>query len=190
MTNVNEFGLLATLLRYPEEGYEREAEQYRDFFAVNCPQIEAPLSAFLEQIRTLTLEAIQVLYTTTFDLNPVCSLELGWHLFGENYERGEFLVKMREQLRRYGIEESTELPDHLTHALELLGRMDSQNGTSFANACLFPALDKMHAEIIGKSNPFEGVFVAIERLLALRHPRNTPETHAPEPTFFILNQEG
>ncbi len=40
------------------------------------------------------------LYTRTFDLNPVCALEIGWHLFGEDYERGAFLVRMRDQLRR------------------------------------------------------------------------------------------
>src|SRR6266568_3182701 len=58
--------------------------------------------------------ARQELYVQTFEFNPACTLELGWHLFGENYERGEFLVRMREQLRRHGIAESNELPDHLT----------------------------------------------------------------------------
>jgi nitrate reductase delta subunit len=190
MTDKNEFGLLAALLRYPEEGCEREAERYRDFFAVNCPQIEAPLSAFLEQTRSLSLEDLQALYTSTFDLNPLCSLEVGWHLFGENYERGEFLVKMREELRRLGIVESTELPDHLTLALELLGDMETEEAPSFAAACLYPALDKMSAEITGKSNPYESVFLAIEGLLALRHPRHASETLEPETTFPILNQEG
>jgi nitrate reductase delta subunit len=190
MTNVNEFALLASLLRYPEEGYEREAELCRDFFAVNFPEIEVDLSAFLEQTRSLSVEELQVLYTSTFDLNPLCSLEVGWHLFGENYERGEFMVKMREELRRHGIAESTELPDHLTHALELLGCMEPQDAASFATACLFPALDKMRVEITGKSNPFESIFLAIDRLLATRYPRHTSETRAPESTFSILNQEG
>jgi nitrate reductase delta subunit len=190
MSDINEFAQLALLLSYPEEGHEREATRCRDFFAVDCPQLEAPLSAFLEQTRSLSLEDLQALYTSTFDLNPLCSLEVGWHLFGENYERGEFMVKMREEMRRYGIVESTELPDHLTHALELLGCMESQDATSFANACLFPALDKMRMEITGKSNPFENIFLAIEQLLTMRHPRHASETRAPEPAFSILNQEG
>jgi nitrate reductase delta subunit len=190
MADMNEFGLLAALLRYPEDGYEQEAERCCRFFAANYPQMEDPISQFFEQTRTLTLEALQALYTATFDLNPLCSLEVGWHLFGENYERGEFLVKMREELRRHGIVESTELPDHLTHALELLGRMEPQEASSFATACLFPALDKMVAEMAGKSNPFENVLLSVERLLALRYPRPAPETRAPEPAFSILNQEG
>jgi nitrate reductase delta subunit len=190
MADANEFGLLAVLLRYPEDGYKREAEQCCGILIANTSQLGAQLSNFLEQTRSLSVESLQVLYTTTFDLNPLCSLEVGWHLFGENYERGEFLVKMREELRRHGIEESTELPDHLTHSLELLDRMEPEEASSFATACLFPALDKMVAEMKGKSNSFEHVLLAIERLLALRYPRPALETHAHEPAFLILNQEG
>ena len=94
---------------------------------------------------------LQELYAATFDLDPHCSLEVGWHLFGENYERGEFLVKMRVELRRLGVGESTELPDHLTHALAALGRMEPQEAAEFATACLFPALDKMCAATAGAS---------------------------------------
>ena len=190
MADANEFGQLAVLLRYPEESYKRDAEQCCSFLSANISQLEAQLGNFIEQTRSLSLEALQALYTASFDLNPLCSLEVGWHLFGENYERGEFLVKMREELRRHGIAESTELPDHLTHALELLGRMEQQEAGSFVTACLFPALDKMVAEMKGKSNPFEDVLLAIECLLALRYPRPAPEARAPEPAFFILNQEG
>ena len=38
-------------------------------------------------------EQIQELYTRTFDINPVCTLEIGWHIFGEDYARGALLVK-------------------------------------------------------------------------------------------------
>jgi nitrate reductase delta subunit len=190
MANTNDFGLLATLLRYPEVNYNREAEQRCGFLIANIPQLETQLSNFLEQTRSLSGEALEALYTTTFDLNPLCSLEVGWHLFGENYERGEFLVKMRVELRRHGIEESTELSDHLTYALELLDRMEPEEASSFATACLFPALDKMVAEMKDKSNPFEDVLLAIERLLVLRYPRHALETRTPESAFFILNQEG
>src|SRR5215469_15396248 len=126
MAGANEFSLLAKLLRYPMEEYAHEAEECCAFFLDDCPQVGTRLRDFLEQIRPLALEDVQVLYTATFDLNPVCSLELGWHLFGENYERGELMVKMRAELRRHSIEESGELPDHLTHALELLGRMEQE----------------------------------------------------------------
>jgi nitrate reductase assembly molybdenum cofactor insertion protein NarJ len=87
--------------------------------------------------------AIQELYVQTFEFNPACTLEIGWHLFGENYERGEFLVRMREQLRRHGIAESTELPDHLTHLLALIPRMDRVEAAELAGQFVLPALAKI-----------------------------------------------
>ena len=190
MAKLNEFGLLASLLRYPEDNYLLDVERCREFFSIECANIGDPLQDFFEQIQPLTEEDIQVLYTSTFDLNPICSLEIGWHLFGENYERGEFLVKMRRELREHGVEELTELPDHLTHALEVLGRMEPQEASDFATLCIVPALEKMFRSIEGKSSPYELVLLAIGRLLTLRHPMPKSEMVMAQPAFHILNQEG
>ena len=190
MAAANEFGFLARLLRYPEEGYAHQAKQCCDVISPLWPEAGAPLCSFFENVRACSLEDLQTLYTATFDLNPLCSLEVGWHLFGENYERGEFLVKMRSELRRHDLAESSELPDHLSHALELLACMEQEDAASFATACLFPALDKMHKAIEGKSNPFELVLVAVERIMERRYPRPELGSPASQPAFCILNSEG
>jgi len=190
MVGGNEFELLAGLLRYPGEDYAGEAVRACRILADDGPEIGLLLQDFIEQTRGLSLEDLQVLYTTTFDLDPVCSLEVGWHLFGENYERGEFLVRMRGELRRLGVKESTELPDHLSHALEALGRMEPDEAGDFAAACLFPALDKMSAGMKGKSNPFENVLSAATRLLEHRYPRPEPAMVSAEPAFRILDSKG
>ncbi|HXX00646.1 MAG TPA: nitrate reductase molybdenum cofactor assembly chaperone [Candidatus Acidoferrales bacterium] len=190
MADANEFESLAALLRYPTEDYAREVVRSCKVLANDSPEIDLLLQHFVEQTRSLSLEDLQVLYTTTFDLDPVCSLEIGWHLFGENYERGEFLVRMRGELRRLGVKESTELPDHLSHALEALGRMEPDEAADFAAACLFPALDKMAAGIKGKSNPFENVLSAATRLLEHRYPRPEPAVVLAEPAFRILDSKG
>ena len=70
---------------------------------------------------------LEELYTRTFDINPVCSLETGWHLFGEDYNRGAFLVRMRGLLRQHGIEEGAELTDHLESALRVLSVMEPRS---------------------------------------------------------------
>jgi len=101
------------------------------------------LDRFAEQTASMTTEALQELYTQTFDLNPTCSLEVGWHLYGENYSRGEFLVAMRQTLRRLKVMETTELPDHLTHVLAAFGRMDTAEAGRFGPEFLLPALEKM-----------------------------------------------
>ena len=108
--------------------------------------------------------AMQELYVQTFEFNPACTLEIGWHLFGENYERGEFLVRMREQLRRHGIAETTELPDHLTHFLLLIPRMEHDEAAQLAGEFVLPALDKIQ---LADGNPYRPALEAIcEKLRA------------------------
>ncbi len=112
--------------------------------------------------------AMQELYVETFEFNPACTLEIGWHLFGENYERGEFLVRMREQLRRYGVTESTELPDHLVHLLALIERMERDEAAELAGQYLLPALAKIHAAV--KENAYEPLIAAVEAKLEADFP--------------------
>ncbi len=117
----------------------------------------------------------QELYVQTFEFNPACTLEIGWHLFGENYERGEFLVRMRGQLRRYEIAETTELPDHLTHVLRLIGRMEHDEAASLAGQVVLPALDKMQQP---EDNAYRATIEAIREKLRADFPdapRRRPE---------------
>ena len=111
---------------------------------------------------------MQELYVQTFEFNPACTLEIGWHLFGENYERGEFLVRMREQLRRHGIAESSELPDHLTHLLVLIGRMEHPEAAELAGQFLLPALAKVREALQDKA--YGSLVAAVEARLASDFP--------------------
>ena len=122
----------------------------------------------------------QELYVQTFEFNPACTLEIGWHLFGENYERGEFLVRMREQLRRHRIPESTELPDHLTHLLPLIACMDHDEATQLAGEFILPAIAKIRSAI--HDNPYEQVIARIAEKLEADFP-DAPRRPAQLPIF-------
>lgn len=110
----------------------------------------------------------QELYVQTFEFNPACTLEIGWHLFGENYERGEFLVRMRQQLRRHGIAESTELPDHLTHLLPLIACLAHDEAAQFVGEFILPALTKIRSAI--HDNAYELVIAGIVEKLEADFP--------------------
>jgi nitrate reductase assembly molybdenum cofactor insertion protein NarJ len=124
--------------------------------------------------------AMQELYVQTFEFNPACTLEIGWHLFGENYERGEFLVRMREQLRRYGIAETTELPDHLTYLLVLIGRMERGEAAELAGQFLLPALAKIREGL--KDNAYGLLIAAVQAKLEADYP-DAPRRPAQLPIF-------
>ncbi len=129
-----------------------------------------------DQLRYPEDPAMQELYVQTFEFNPACTLEIGWHLFGENYERGEFLVRMRQQMRRYGVAESTELPDHLTHLLPLLDRMERAEAAGLATEFVLPALQKIKLD---EQNPYQAVLGGIERALLAEFGRATRPTPLP-----------
>jgi len=153
------YDALAMLLTYPEDHRSREIGSP---VIINGPPdtAAAELAVFAEKMAPLSLHDRQELFIQTFDLSPVCALEMGWHLFGENYDRGLLLVKMRQQLRMYRLAETTELPDHLTNGLRLLARMERNSGAYFAEAIVLPALEKMLDAIRGKNNPYERVLEA------------------------------
>lgn len=177
---------IAELLTYPDakRPLAGVAEEARALAPAPASEL---LSAYIEDIRALSTEDLQERFVGTFELNPACSLEVGWHLYGENYERGEFLVKMRQEMRRLGIEESAELPDHLTHALRVLDKLAPEEGAIFAAEYLYPALKKMRPGLEGKDNPYEKVLGALDLVLAADYPDIAH--YQPGPEAFPIFQE-
>ncbi len=166
---------LSELLEYPDAGLaervRRLAEAVRAIESTpDSPSLQAArlLDRFYDSIHNLSTEELQELFIRTFDLNPVCALEVGWQLYGEEYARGRFLVFMREQLRRFGVGESRELPDHLTLVLPLLDCMPKEEAAGLAQAAVIPALHKMLNAFARQSSPYQFVLGAAGRLLAAR----------------------
>jgi len=127
------YDLLARLLDYPEEGgYAVDVAHCIDALEDGYPEAAAMLCPLQEHVAGMSDEEVQELYTRTFDINAVCTLEVGWHIYGEDYARGAFLVKMRQELRDRELPESGELPDHLTHVLILLGRLEGEQADELA----------------------------------------------------------
>ncbi len=138
----------ARLFAYPGEDYHALA---------------AEVPGFAQAIEGMSVEDLQELYTRTFDWNPATSMEIGWHLYGENYERGEFLVEVRGLLRRHGVVESEGLPDHLVNLMPLLERLPPEEAAQFATEYLAPALCKIEAALAGTGNPYLHLIGALAR---------------------------
>ncbi len=154
------YTLIGNLLSYPEPRVITDLERLRELVPEEGEAL-SPLGDFLE---AEDLKHVEELFTRSFDLNPSCCLEIGWHLFGEDYQRGEFLVNMRQSLAEEGLMESVELPDHISHCLFLLTRLEAEDAEAFVRRFILPGLDKV-LEGVEPENPYTCVIEVLRRLL-------------------------
>lgn len=134
---------ISALLRYPDDRTQVLAASLADAAMATGHPCQEHLEAFALVARGLELRDLQELYTRGFDLNPDCSMDLGWHLFGETYQRGQFMAMMRHHLRENGIEEGRNLPDHLPTLLDLGMKLETSDAMDLVDDCILPALEKI-----------------------------------------------
>ncbi|MBI2220117.1 MAG: hypothetical protein HYU53_02800 [Acidobacteria bacterium] len=142
--------LFAPLFGYPDEAYAARAGRCA------AETGSAPIREFADAVARLSTGELQEQFIQAFDLNPASTLEIGWHLFGEQYERGEFMVDIRRRLREAGVPETGELPDHLLHVLPLVARLAPADARAFIDRFLVPALGK-----IATGLPKDGTFAPL-----------------------------
>lgn len=153
------------LLSYPGEQTLEACELLYIILQSELPAAARDISRFGTYLEQHAVWELEEAYTSTFDVNPDCALEIGWHLFGEEYDRGLLLVRMREELRKYGLPESQELPDHLTHVLPLIGAMPDEEASRFVTAVVQPAVLKMQQALARSESPYRGVLDALVAVL-------------------------
>jgi len=152
------------LLSYPETDY---LDQLRELLAglESSGKVQHLVSHFSEEVAAWKGSEIEERFSDTFDLNPATCLEVGWHLYGEDYKRGQLLVRMRQTLGEFGISETVELPDHISHCLRLLAELDREDSAAFVANYIFPAIERI-LEGFQQNNPFRLLLEALHREFA------------------------
>jgi nitrate reductase delta subunit len=168
---------LSRLLSYPDSHTVQNAELLYVVLQSELPEAARRIAAFGTYAEHHDLSELEEIYTSTFDINPACALEVGWHLFGEEYSRGLFLVRMREELRKFNLPESTELTDHLTHVLAVVASMSEEQAGRFVKACVQPAVEKMRLALSEKDSPYGDVIDCLA--IVLRYTWGDPQIMQP-----------
>ncbi len=151
---------LAALLRYPDDGLPRHARACLAA-STTCPAAGAALQRFADEIAGASIAALQEQYTETFDMSPTCALDVGWHLFGDTHKRGGFMAGLGEDLRRAGVGDTGELPDHLTQVLALLGREEAARASALAEV-VAPAIATVRRALDARKSPYAHVLAAVQ----------------------------
>lgn len=148
MVNRAKYATLANLFRYPSgDEFLTEVETCLQMLEKEHPAAAETLRVFHEHMKGRDTDQRQELFTKTFDVQPICYLDLGYVMFGEDYKRGAFLLSMQSEQQKISNDCGTELPDHICNVLTLMTISNDETFIRELVAKIFqPCLKKMIAE--------------------------------------------
>jgi nitrate reductase delta subunit len=180
---------LADLLEYPGGDWGVQFETCKRQVSAESPDLASDFLEFCRKVGNLSVAELQEFYTRTFDLNPVCALEIGYHVFGENYKRGVLLAKLRETESPYGLGQDHQLPDYLPVLLRLLVRLeDVELRSALISEFMIPAVEKMVEALSRTQNPYADLMKVLSRALDLDVRQTSVATASQTMCFPIIHQ--
>jgi len=122
MENLNHYRTLADIFRYPDENLSSRMEEFQSLVLEQFPEQKENVSRILDTFNSKSVRKQQEYYLKTFDVQAVCSLDIGYVLFGEDYKRAQLLVNLQTEHKAAGVDCGSELGDHLPNVLALLSK--------------------------------------------------------------------
>lgn len=147
MKNFEHYIVFADLLRYPDKDYPSKAKECLAMLQKQYPEVADEIIPFVDYICSHTEDEFEELYTKTFDVQPICYLDLGYVIFGEDYKRGAFLLHMQEEQLKAKNDCGTDLSDNICNMLTLYTKTQNQELLDELSVkILIPGLEKMISE--------------------------------------------
>jgi len=143
----NHYALMADLFKYPDSRFANRAAAVQQYLAVEYPSAVRELDRFLELLPVQDLQTMQALFTHTFDVQAITTLDIGYVLFGDDYKRGELLANLNREHREADNDCGHELADHLPNILNLMGKLrEEELLEELVQEMLAPAIKTMISE--------------------------------------------
>lgn len=162
------YSLFVDVLDYPGPEIFRQVQDLAARIAASNPEAAHIFGEFESALKSMRLGEIQELYTSTFDLRPDRTTNLGCHIFGEDIRRNIFMAQLKQRLEARHIQLGSELPDHLGLILQLLAAEDSaEEARALIEDCLAPAVARMLSTFQDDSggNPYAKVLRALQMVM-------------------------
>ncbi|HAB52768.1 MAG: hypothetical protein A2315_08165 [Ignavibacteria bacterium RIFOXYB2_FULL_35_12] len=138
------YELLADLFLYPSEELRAKIFEIKKYLDENFLIVSDSLREFSEFVKMTSLKEWEEIYTRTFDVQALTTLDLGYVVFGDDYKRGELLVNLGNEHKAASNECGTELADHLPNILRLINKTtDEEFKQDLIYYIVFPALTKI-----------------------------------------------
>ncbi len=157
---------LALALEYPDEKSAEYCARTRRVLPEEFTDMHEGLTGLEQWLNGATHGQPEEWYSRLFDLNPDCTLNIGYHLFGEQYERGALLAGLVSEHRKVGLGVPDDLPDYLPAILRLLARVEElEDAQTLTSHALLPALSRMKTDLAKSDAPWVPVLIALPAVL-------------------------
>ncbi len=157
---------LALALEYPVRNTAESCAKARQAMPRDFSDMHRALTDLEQWLNGAAHGRPEEWYSRLFDLNPDCTLNIGYHLFGEQYERGAFLAGLVGEHRKVGLEIPDDLPDYLPLILRLLARVQVlEDAQTLVSHALLPALSRMQADLAKSDAPWVPILRALPKVL-------------------------
>lgn len=144
--SLDHYNHLAKVFDYPGENYPELVVESIKALSKDYPEAAAELEKFVELL-PMQISDLEELYSRSFDVQAVTSLDVGYILFGDDYQRGEVLVHLNKEHAKVGNSCGQELGDYLPVLLTLLPKLeDEEVKTEMVTMLIAPAVEKMMNE--------------------------------------------
>ncbi len=165
MLDTRTFDLIAEALEYPTEHTPALTNEAAE--NTSNPPLADALGDLATWLDGRDLDEVREVYTRMFDLSPVCTMNVGYHVFGDTYARGALLAGLVTEMRGVGLDPGNELPDYLPNLLRLAGRLsDEEDIDLMIRNLIVPGLDRMDETLDSQSDPWGVILAALRSHLA------------------------
>jgi len=138
------YELYSYALNYPDEKVREKITELHICLDKNYPDASGMMNEFFEFAKATSIWKWEEIYTRTFDVQAISTLDVGYILFGDDYKRGELLANLNREHIKFENNSSTELADHLPNLLLLLSKHDDDDfKNDLVGLIIKPALKKI-----------------------------------------------
>jgi len=145
--NSEHYIAIAELFEYPGNDFSKNVNTVQALLDSKYPEAAAELKPFTDFTANSISDEQQEIYTRTFDVQAITTLDLGYVIFGDDYKRGELLSNLNREHSAAGNELNNQLADHLPNLLRLLPKLkDGELIEELVSQIISPAMRKILSE--------------------------------------------
>lgn len=114
--------VLSVLLHYPDDDLLNRLDEIASTVdRSHSAEINSAIQAYINYLKTHAPIHVQERYTAMFDMNPATTMNMTYHVYGDNEKRAAALAHLQHNYEQAGWQRITgELPDYLPMMLEFL----------------------------------------------------------------------